>query len=316
MSTAQRRQQQQRGAAAAAADPRLDFFSPAFDPLLALSTEGLAPPVPGAPPRERVGQYRDVVPPEARGGVGGGGRGGGGGGGGAEDSGDGGGEAEGGAAAAARAKAERARKAEALKRRAQQAAARAEAGAGVAPLDEVMGLVPASGGGPLSALHGWRAAGDRVLVVTRHAAGVRGQAAGRLVAFDRFLNLVLADVEETYTVITKVPRTTAGAAGDPPPPPPQQQQQQQQQEARGQQDVADEGRDPGGGGGGGRVRWCRKQEVRFRRLDLVMVKGDQIVLIAAGPGARTAAPGAGGGGKWAAGGGGGGGGGAGGGAVG
>jgi hypothetical protein len=51
-------------------------------------------------------------------------------------------------------------------------------------------------------------------------------------------------------------------------PPSQQQQQQQQQE---------------GAPGRLRVRWCRKQEHRFRRLDQVLIVGDNVVLVSSQP---------------------------------
>lgn len=47
----------------------------------------------------------------------------------------------------------------------------------------------------------------RVRVVTRHAAGPRGVAVGTLVAYDRWMNVVLRDVEETYSVRVRVTRT-------------------------------------------------------------------------------------------------------------
>jgi len=63
--------------------------------------------------------------------------------------------------------------------------------------------------GPMSRLREWAAAGCRVRVVTRHAAGVRGAAEGTLVSYDKYMNLLLRDVREAYTVIVKVPRTKA-----------------------------------------------------------------------------------------------------------
>jgi small nuclear ribonucleoprotein (snRNP)-like protein len=94
-------------------------------------------------------------------------------------------------------------KAAALKQRALTAAQRAEAGVHIAPLASIMAKAAE---GPLAVLAKWQQSGQRVLVVTRHAAGVRGRAVGTLRAFDRFMNLVLAHVEEQYTVIIKVPR--------------------------------------------------------------------------------------------------------------
>jgi len=279
--------------------PLLDFTSPAFDPLLALSTEGLRVPVPDAPLYDYLSKCRHLLPPEA-----------------ADqlvateghtpsqqtpgqrslhhhpqqqrqqhEDDDPAASSEAAAAArseaallaaeAARAKAARQSKAEALKQRAQQAIQRAEAGVGLAPLPEIMALV--GDASPLASLRRWLGDRRRVTVVTRHAAGVRGRAVGTLVAFDRYMNLVLRDVEETYTVIVKVARVKEQQlpAADP------QQQRQTRQ----------------------RVRWCRKQEHRFRRLDLVMVKGDQVVLVAAAGGDGGAMGGGSGGGSGGRGGG-------------
>mmetsp|Transcript_2271 Transcript_2271/g.4628 ORF Transcript_2271/g.4628 Transcript_2271/m.4628 type:complete len:158 (+) Transcript_2271:1568-2041(+) len=64
-------------------------------------------------------------------------------------------------------------------------------------------------GGPFSWLHSKVAGGGRVRVVTRHRrGGVRGEAIGKLVAFDRHMNLVLRDVQETYCVRLMVDKQT------------------------------------------------------------------------------------------------------------
>lgn len=66
-----------------------------------------------------------------------------------------------------------------------------------------------NGGGPLSWLHSKVAGGGRVRVVTRHRrGGVRGEAIGKLVAFDKHMNLVLRDVQETYCVRLMVDKQT------------------------------------------------------------------------------------------------------------
>lgn len=59
-------------------------------------------------------------------------------------------------------------------------------------------------GGPLGVLRSWHEQKRRVRVVTRHACGVRGTAVGLLAAYDKFMNLVLQDVHEQYTVLVKV----------------------------------------------------------------------------------------------------------------
>ncbi len=64
-------------------------------------------------------------------------------------------------------------------------------------------------GGPFSWLHAKVAGGGQVRVVTRHRrGGVRGEAIGKLVAFDRHMNLVLRDVQENYGVRLLVDKQT------------------------------------------------------------------------------------------------------------
>jgi hypothetical protein len=46
--------------------PSVDFLSPSFDALLALSTEGLVPPVPDAPTLEYVAKFRGLIPEEGQ----------------------------------------------------------------------------------------------------------------------------------------------------------------------------------------------------------------------------------------------------------
>lgn len=64
--------------------------------------------------------------------------------------------------------------------------------------------------GPLRLLAGWL--GQRVRVMTRHARGPRGLLHGTLIAYDKFMNLVLRDVEETYSVQIKV-KQASGRVG-------------------------------------------------------------------------------------------------------
>lgn len=159
-----------------------------------------------------------------------------------------------------------------------------------------MTQVPAEEG-PLSILHTWTGAQQRVCVVTRHAVGVRGRATGTLRGFDRFMNLLLLDVEEDYTVIIKVPRYK-GQEPQQQQQPPQQQQQQPGSIAAGgallgqqQRGIDEEAaatvatHAPGAVAGASqrpdrvRVRWCRKQEHRFRKMEQVLIRGDSVVLL-------------------------------------
>ena len=43
---------------------RLDFFSRSFDPLRALLTEGVLPPLPAARPEDKVYRCRHMLPPD------------------------------------------------------------------------------------------------------------------------------------------------------------------------------------------------------------------------------------------------------------
>ena len=67
--------------------------------------------------------------------------------------------------------------------------------------------------GPLSLLAECYRTQQRVKVVTRHISGVRGWCTGRLQGFDKYINLVLKDVEEQYTVLVSANRTIVGKDG-------------------------------------------------------------------------------------------------------
>lgn len=153
-------------------------------------------------------------------------------------------------------------KAAAFKQRALQAAQRAEASVKLGSLTTIMS---AAAVGPLAVLAKWHAAQQRIYVVTRHATGVRGRAVGTIAGFDKYLNLLLKDVEETYTVIVKVQRAKQQVV----------QQLQQQGEPEGQQEQQ---QTPAV-----RTRWCRKQQHRHRQLDQILLKGDNIVLVSGTP---------------------------------
>jgi small nuclear ribonucleoprotein (snRNP)-like protein len=155
-------------------------------------------------------------------------------------------------------------KAAAFKQRALQAAQRAEASVKLGSLAAIMSTAAV---GPLAVLAKWHAAQQRIYVVTRHASGIRGRAVGTLVGYDKHLNLLLKDVEETYTVIVKVQRVKQQVVQQ------QQQQQQQQGESTGQQAPVVRTRS----------RWCRKQQHRHRQLDQILLKGDSIVLVSGTP---------------------------------
>lgn len=176
---------------------------------------------------------------------------------------------------AAQAQAKKA-KAAAFKQRALQATQRAEASVKVGSLHTIMA---AAAVGPLAVLAKWHAAQQRIYVVTRHASGVRGRAVGTLVGFDKYMNLLLKDVEETYTVVVKVQRVK------------QVQQQQEGQQQQVQQQLQEGQHQQQATAIRTRTRWCRKQQQRYRQLDQILLKGDNIVLVSGTPPAALQLPG-------------------------
>lgn len=68
--------------------------------------------------------------------------------------------------------------------------------------------------GPLRVLRDARERRERVRVVTRHGRGVRGYAHAYVTAFDKFGNMILTDVDETYTVriVREVEKSSANDA--------------------------------------------------------------------------------------------------------
>lgn len=201
-------------------------------------------------------------------------------------------------------------KAAALKQRAIQAAKRAEASVKIGTLPAIMS---AAAVGPLAVLAKWQSAAQRIYVVTRHASGVRGRAIGTLMAFDKYLNLLLRDVEEAYTVIVKVQRVKQQVVQQPQLPQlqcageqeqgqqqqqrkqqhaQQQQNQQQMQPAQQQQQAQLPPQQPQhqhqqqptqAPSIRTRTRWCRKQQHRYRQLEQILLRGDNIMLVSGSP---------------------------------
>jgi len=104
------------------------------------------------------------------------------------------------------------------------------------PIDEIAARFSE---GPLDLLSRCYKQRSAVRVVTRHDQGMRGIATGTLVAFDKHMNLVLRDVEESYTVLLSVERPTQH----------------------------------------GGMRRCRKQEKRHRKLKQVFLAGNSVALV-------------------------------------
>lgn len=238
-----------------ALDPALDFFSPLFDAAKALAAPGLKPPRPKARPLDNVAKCRALLPPEL------------------EDS------------AAYRqmlrpvVSPERKRQAqEVAKMRAgrvrmmqEQAAAKAQQGS------TLEGIMDRCKRGPLSWLRQHCQTHTRVRVVTRHGCGVRGCAVGFLVGFDKFMNLILKDVEENYTVMVQVPHhytvpLHASQGGD----------KLDQPLALGMAGASETLEVMSVKH---KFRWKRRAEQRSRRLHQVLLRGEQVVLIStvAGP---------------------------------
>jgi len=206
-------------------------------------------------------------------------------------------------------------KAAALKQRAARAVERAERSVRAPLLSDIHAAISP---GPLTALSEWAGVHARVEVVTRHSRGERGRMQGILQAADRFMNMVLADAHEKYTVLIKEERTkecaqlhassgaTSDAGGSSTAPQvertadnvsagtPDAARQQafkvscsgqcaHSSHEAGQQQLIAPRSSVGGSQGKGpvkvKVRWCRKQVPRERLLPRVLIRGDSIVSV-------------------------------------
>lgn len=114
--------------------------------------------------------------------------------------------------------------------------------------------------GPLSVLRQCFQEKHRVRVVTRHRKGVRGICWGFLVAFDKYMNMVLKDVDEEYTTLIKILRHTGKLM---------------MENVEGVENDGDEGRSSTRG----RMRLCRKQDHRKRHIAQLLLRGDSVVMI-------------------------------------
>ena len=144
------------------------FDSPDFDAALALRTPNVRPPVPNALPKDHLLQCRVYLP----------------------------------ASHPLAISLEEQERAKAAKRKPEPAKDRGQVRA-TPKVDVIESMMEglAGRGGPMAWLAEIVKGNQRVRVVTRHRrGGQRGIATGRVVAFDKHMNLVLQDVTETYTV--------------------------------------------------------------------------------------------------------------------
>ncbi|CAG9463561.1 unnamed protein product [Pedinophyceae sp. YPF-701] len=135
--------------------------------------------------------------------------------------------------------------------------------------------------GPFDVLRAAQRAGAKVKVVLRHAGGVSGVAMGRVVAYDKHMNLVLRDVVEVSTVRVRTSRryTTPGR------PDASDAAQDEDRELRELYGLAPEGGEAppvqAGGAAGvrDRVRWGWRLERRTKRPKQILVRGDCVVIV-------------------------------------
>ncbi|GBG85701.1 hypothetical protein CBR_g40430 [Chara braunii] len=167
-------------------DPALDFFSPEFDALKALMTPGLQPPNPQAHPLDNLQKCKHLLPQEIK--------------------------TDGDIAPCRPHRATDARSKESLQAQARAKAHQSshayllakKAAKQAKVLDAIADKMK---GGPLEMLARCYSDKGRVQVWTRHAKGIRGSCIGFLEAVDKHMDMVLRDVDETYHVLTHVPRT-------------------------------------------------------------------------------------------------------------
>lgn len=246
-------------------DAELDFFSPAFNAARALACIGLRPPDPTARPLDNLYRCRPLLPadhPDAAAAP-------------AQQ------QQQGikGAAGAA----ERSRLA-----RTSVVAARAAAKAPrTSPIEELASRVRE---GPLTLLRRAYAARARLRVVTRHGRGVRGVAEGALVAFDKYMNLVLRcglrctssaaccygeqDSFITAPAASHAMLQSAALMVDVKHAPCRDVEESYTVLLRGVERAV-------GLPGSGRTRRAPKQERRTRKLRQVFLRGDSVVLVSA-----------------------------------
>jgi small nuclear ribonucleoprotein (snRNP)-like protein len=221
----------------------LDFFSLSFNAALALSAPGLLPPDPRAPVLDNVTACRRLLPAGAEGAFP---------------------DAE-----------ERLFSGGAEKRKPPRRALTTAAAAASRPHQKRVPALDAIAeastggssdqGGPLALLKRAYDSKSQVMVVTRHARGVRGAAVGTLAGFDVFMNLILKDVVEEYRVRVPVTRERppkrgggdGGATAD---------------ERDGEGEEAEKAPRR-------RLRHGYRLESRTRSLRLVFLRGDSVVLV-------------------------------------
>ena len=133
--------------------------------------------------------------------------------------------------------------------RAEKFRAQGEAARARVPVLDVLFAASVAAGGPLSLLARAMEERRRVRVRTRHASGVRGEAVVYVKAFDRHLNLILADVTETSATRARVARGGAETK-------------------------------PDETGASARRKESPKLVWRTRRLAQIFVRGEQVVLVA------------------------------------
>ena len=213
--------------------PALDFRSVMFNPTLALATPGLEPPQPRAKALDNLNKFRHagLLPPHDE--------------------------------HAKNPTVRQPRSAESIaaqKRAIERAATFKEQDrryySARVPIITALSEKCAANGGPLSLLLKAMTTRRRIRVVTRHASGVRGTAVAYLLAFDKYMNLILQDVTETYTVRLMRRREVGMSNG-----------------------MSMSNGNGNGMGTGSRTRCAPVLEHRRRHVQQVFLRGEQIVLV-------------------------------------
>ena len=164
------------------AGDHLNFLSPQFNALLALTTPDVHPPIPNARPLDNIRACRRLLPPDHPLHL----------------------PSGGGTTNQHQPQTNNQDAKERAKQRISYLQQKRERENNrINPIDEIANRFT---DGPFSLLRRCYQSRSVVRVVTRHDRGVRGVAIGTLIAFDKHMNLVLKDVEERYTVLVTVQR--------------------------------------------------------------------------------------------------------------